>query len=535
MKKALSVLIALLMLLSLFACNNGASPDTSSPPPSVSQTPSPSPSTLPPPATPSATPTETAVDKYGGVLKIVNSAEGAAAIGIPWSASTLESLLKAPFFEHLLVSTTDGVLEPQLAESWTVDLDKKEIVLNIRKGVKFHDGSDFTAEVAAWNLQMGIDVKQYNQNITACEARDDYTLAVKFETWTNSIIFNLSSYFMCSKESYEKNGEEWAAENPIGTGPFAMTEYVRGQYIKAARFEDYWQDGKPYLDGIEFHFIRDPVAQNMAMQSTGSDRIDVLNINSAEQVSLFKAQGFTTFSLYTGPVVMYPGSKDTSSPLSKVEVRKAISYALDRDAIVAARGFGICTPGLQWVESNSMAHLPDSYNQSFSIEKAKELLTEAGYPDGFHTTLITQPGVADRDSTVAIQKMLEAVGITSDLEFPDSGAYAALRASGWDGICIAGARQFAYVYNSFYLYFDYNDIFYVSVARPNGWEDALRAAERTPEPDAEALQAVHKVLIDNMMGIPIYNITDNWVFQDNVNDTYYGYYEHVNLADAWLS
>ena len=541
MKKALSVLIALLMLTALVAACNGGGDDTdapASPPASPANTASaPGEDNRPTGAPPEPPPDVQQDDKYGGILRVVNAAEGGAPIGIPWGVSTLENLLKPPFFECLLAQTTMGELEPRLAESWNVDLTNNEIVVNIRQGIFFSDGSPFNAEAAAWNIMMGVEALQYNQNITACEVRSEYTFAVKFDVWSNAIIVGLSNYYMCSMESYLANGEEWAGENPIGTGPFVMTEYIHGQHIKAVRNENYWQAGKPYLDGVEFHLIRDRVAQTMAMQASGDSRIDVLNTNSAEQVSELMERGYDAYILYTGPVSMFPSSMDDNSPLAKLEVRQALSYAINREALVAARGFGIMTPGTQWVEANSIAHLPDSYDQSYDPDRARELLAEAGYPNGFHTTLISQPGVADRDGTVAIQAMLEAVGITSDIEFPDAGAYSTLRAAGWDGICVAGARQFAFVYNSFYLYFDWNQRFYVSVRRPEGWEQALRAAEETPEPDPAVLQRAHAMLLDFMTAIPIYNITDNWVFQSNVHDTGYGIYDTsaCHLADAWMS
>ena len=536
MKKALSVLLVLLMLVSLFACNKTPDPGTSSSPPTNSTPPSGDTSKdSPKPNTPSDTPADPDAEKYGGILRIVNSAEGAAPIGLPWKTATLESLLLAPFFEGLYIMRTDGVIEPNLASAWEVNMDANEIIVTLNPDIRFHDGSPLNAEAAGWNIMKGVEAKTVNQNIIGYEVRSDLELAVKFDIWSNAILSALASLSLCSKEAYEKNGEDWAAENAVGTGPFIVTEYTRGQVLKAERNPDYWRDGKPYLDGIEFHFIRDAMAQNMAIQAEGAQGIDVLNLNSAEQVSMLKDMGFDTFTLYTGPVSLYPSSMDESSPLSKVEVRKAIAYAIDREALVAARGFGLYTPGDQWVERNSIARLPDSYNITFDLEKSKQLLADAGYPDGFHTTLITQPGVADKDSTVALQKMLEAVGITSDLEFPDAGGYAALRASGWDGICVAGARQFAFVYNSFHLYFDNAQTFYVSVKRPDGWAEALDNASHTAEPEPEALQAVHKILLDNMMAIPVYNITDNWVFKPNVNDTYYGQFERGILYDAWLS
>jgi len=281
MKKAISIALAILLALSLFACGKetpASPPETSAPSPSASTDASPG-------ITPSASGAE---DKYGGVLKIVNQAEGATPIGIPWAAATLETLLWAPFFEGLLIEKTNGEIITNLAESYEVDMDNKEIVFHIKPNIKFSDGSALTAEVAGWNLMKYLEAKLLNQNITGYEARGELILAVKFEIWSNGLLGSIAASCFCSKEAYEKNGEEWAKENPVGTGPFIMKEYIHGQYLKAERNPNYWQDGKPYLDGIEFHFIRDAMAQNMALQAEGEDRIDVLNLNSAEQVSMLK-------------------------------------------------------------------------------------------------------------------------------------------------------------------------------------------------------------------------------------------------------
>lgn len=530
MKKALSIVLVFVCALSLVACGSstqsGASPSGNETP-QTSQSAQPDQTTTSPPAD----------DKYGGVLKIVNQAEGATPIGIPWSAATLESLLWAPFFEGLLIEKTNGEIITNLAEGYSVDMDNSEIVLQLRPNIKFTDGSVLTADVAGWNLMKYVEAKVLNQNISGYEARDELTLAIKFSKWSNGLLGSIASAGMISKEAYEKNGEEWAKENPVGTGPFMLTEYVRGQYLKAEKNPNYWQDGKPYLDGIEFHFIRDVMAQNMALQATGEDRIDVLNINSAEQVSMLKAlEGLQVISLSTGPISMTPSSVDTASPLSSLKVRQAISMAIDRDSIAEARGFGIYTPAYQFVTADSIAHLPDDNNlPAYDPEGAKALLAEAGYPDGFTTTLITQPGVADKDATVAIQKMLEAVGITCELEFPDAGGYSHLRANGWDGICVHGTRQFAHVYSSFYLYFNKEQTFMVSAARPEGWGDALDAADQTPDVDKDTLQTLHKMLLDNLITIPIYNIYDNWVMKENIHDTDYGILNRCSLANAWMA
>ena len=473
--------------------------------------------------------------KTGGVLKVVNVAEGASPIGIPWSNANLEGLLMAPLYESLVFSKTNGQIIPVLATDWTLDPATASITLNIRPNVKFTDGTPLTADVAGWNIMKQVEAKTV-QNITGYETKGDLVLVVKYSVLTSTSVSSLASLGLISKEAYEKNGEEWAKENPVGCGPFMLKEYLHGQKLVMVKNPNYWQAGKPYLDGVEFHFIRDNNTASMALQSTGSDAIDVHNLNSAEQVSMYKAMNqFQIIIQPTGPVSLYPSSMVEGSPLALKEVREAISFAIDRDAIVAARGFGICTPGYQTVPSGSLAQLPDSYNTSFDVAKAKELLTKAGFPNGFSTTLFCQPGVADRDVAVAVQKMLADVGITVALEFPDAGGYSTIRSSGWDGLILGGFRAFSNPYSTFYLYFDKAQKFMVSVARPEGWAEALDAALAAPEPDAKLLQECNKLLLENKTTIPVYNMTDNWAIKLNVHGAGYGEYDRVTLVNAWKS
>lgn len=551
MRRAVSIVCVLILALSLFACgtntttNPSASPSPSTAPASASSAASPSPSVAASPS-PMASVTYSGdlvlTDyvsppdpnaKTGGVLKVVNVAEGASPIGIPWSNANLEGLLMAPLYESLVFSKVNGDIIPVLATEWKTDPATASITLKIRPNVKFTDGTPLTAEVAGWNIMKQVEAKTV-QNITGYEAIDDLTLVVKYTVLTSTSVSSLASLGMISKEAYEKNGEEWAKENPVGCGPFMLKEYLHGQKLILVKNPNYWQAGKPYLDGVEFHFIRDNTTASMALQSTGADAIDVQNLNSAEQVSMYKALNqFQIIIQPTGPVSLYPSSIVEGSPLAIKEVRQAISFAIDRESIVAARGFGICTPGDQPVPAGSLAQLPDSYNTSFNVEKAKELLTKAGFANGFTTTLFCQPGVADKDVAVAVQKMLADVGITAELQFPDAGGYSKIRSTGWEGLILGGFRAFSNPYTTFYLYFDKAQTFMVSVARPDGWAEALDAALAAPAPDAKLLQECNKLLVDNATVIPVYNMTDNWTIKLNVHGGGYGEYDRCTLANAW--
>lgn len=470
--------------------------------------------------------------QYGGTLRIVNTSEGAASLGVPWEVVGIDIDLMTPYGESLVLERTNGEIEPWLATEWDIDTEALTITFTLREGVKFHDGSDFNGEVAAWNLMMAREANVLNPAVVNVEATGEYEIVVYLDKWANSIMagFASHSFSMISKESFEKNGIEWARENPVGTGPFKLEKYTHGESIRYVKNEDYWQEGKPYLDAIEYIFMSDVMTQNAAMQQTGADSIDVLNTNSAEQiVTMENMPGLSISSYSIGPVSLIPSSMDESSPLSKLEVRQAISYAIDRDALIAARGFGILTAGDQFIPEGFMGHLDDSYNLTYNQQKAKDLLAEAGYPDGFSTKIYVMPGMVDQNMAVAVQSMLGEVGINVELEFPDSGGYSDYRYGGWDGLLMQHTRSLSQVASTFALYFDvtldeetggYKYLYMPSCWRP---DDELYAAEQAageaPEADDALLGEVHKIILDNMVCIPVYNIMDAYIIRDTVHDT----------------
>lgn len=540
MKKALSIILVLLLAFSLFACANQPSQTSASPSASASAS--------APAETPSAE--VSTGPEYGGVLRIVNTSEGGTPIGVPWEVFGIDTLLIGPWGESLVLENTKGEVSPWLATEWKVDTEKLTVTFKLKEGVKFTDGSAFNADVAAWNIQMAVDAKKMNPAITGVSVTGPYEIVVQLNKWSNIIVagFGSRSFSMISKEAFEKNGIEWARENPVGTGPFKLKEYVHGQSIVFEKNASYWQDGKPYLDGIEYIFMRDAMTQTAALQTTGAEAIDILNTNSAELITTLKDLDVYIDKMPIGPVSLVPSSNNPDSPLSKLEVRQAIAFAIDREALVAARGFGILTPAYQYVADTWGAHLPDSYNMSYNVDKAKELLATAGYPNGFKTKMIAMPGLVDKDMVVAVQSMLAAVGIECELEFPDSGGYSDYRFNGWEGMLVQHTRSFPATYNNFALYFDVRDdaedgkLYHtamISAFRP--YEEMLaasQAAGMAPTPDDKLLQECHKIIMDYQICIPLYNIYDAFIIRNNIHDTGYSFWGASTMfmpSEAWKS
>ena len=490
--------------------------------------------TILPPATNAETP------QYGGIIKIVDMAEGAQPLGVPWENQTIDTKLMPPVIETFLREDVSGKVSPHLAKDYKVDLENKTITFWLHEGIKFHDGTDFNAEAAKWCVQKAMDNK-VARGWDSVEVVDDYTVRIHFENYRNDFLNRAASRSvgMISPTAFEKNGIKWARWHPVGTGPFKFVRFQRGNILEYEKNENYWVKGKPYLDGIQFLFIRDPMTQMAALRARGEERIHVLSITSGEQASMMKAQGFKVLSMPIGPISMLPDSANADSPLSNQKVREAISYAIDREGIVKARGFGIWKPAYQFQPDVMPTYIPDFEGTRYNPEKAKQLLKEAGYPNGFQTKMIVMPAMVDRDAMVAVQQNLKKVGIQVELEFPDMGGYSNYRFNGWhNGFMVHHTRALANFNLTFSIYFLPNYKQFPSLQRAEGLIPAIEASNNTTVPSKEKGQPLTRIIADNTMVIPIYYVYELYVLSANVHDTGYTKWSGSTVfspEDMWLS
>ncbi len=479
--------------------------------------------------------------QYGGVLKIIDVSEGAQPIGAPWEIQGIDIKLVTPVIETLLHEDARGGYHPWLATAWKIDPARNIITVSLRKGVKFHDGTDFNAKAAKWCMDRAIEAKIV-KGFLSVDIVDDYTIRVNVDKYQNNYLFYLSGSggSMVSPTNFEKKGAEWARWNPVGTGPFKFVSYQRGSKLAFTRWEGYWQKGKPYLDGIEYLFIRDQMTQQAAMRASGSEKVHVLCVTSGEQAAMLKAQGFEILSMPVGPISLVPDSNNGDSPLSKKKVREAVSYAINREAIVKARGFGFWTVANQIPSPGQPGFVKNLPVGQYDPQKAKQLLAEAGYPNGFKIRIIVMPALVDRDAMVAVQRFLGAVGIEVELEFPDNGGYTAYRwKNGWHNAFLAQHTRMlstTNVTNNFYWLTSTGQ--FPSLKRTDGLLDKLDVSLKTTAPDDGKMQELTRMAGEDFMIIPIYYVYEMYALQSNVHDT--GYCEWsaatINTPDAtWMS
>jgi ABC-type transport system substrate-binding protein len=544
------------LLLSIAACasdNNGGPADggatpavAGSPSPTGGQGNQPSP-------TPAPTPTGAQIiedidpdegPRHGGVLRVISggAAEGAGPIGVPWTLGANDIALAEPMMEPLVRERPDGSIIHLLAEGHELDHENLTLTFFLRQNVRFHDGTPFNAEVAKWNLEMA------NENAAALAVYDnivvvdEHTIRMDVPRITNSTVggFGGMMYTMISMEAYLANGTEWAQANPVGTGPFVFHEYIGALRLVALRNDDYWDGDKPYFDAVEIHMIGDQMVQTLALDATTEESIiHMMTTNVGEQVSYFmNSDNHNILFSSNLAIALFPDTANEDSPFyDNIYTRLALSYAIDRDALVAARGFGLWVPAYQYTVAArpSFVDEPGYGVPRFDPERAREMLALGGFPDGFSTTLIAQPGAADRDAVVAIQAMLQNVGINAGVEFPQAGAFSTMRGSHWDGVLVHAILSMTHMENSLSLLFANREgnNFFNSMVTSEHLDEMIRTASNTFGDNRAELRAIQDYMLGEGLIIPMWFLSSGRIMRSNVRG--WNEFNQFFYPDGWFA
>ena len=315
--------------------------------------------------------------------------------------------------ESLGRADEEGNYYPWLAEEFITDPDKLTFTIKLREGVNFTDGSPCDAEAVAWNIQQYIDNGKASEIGTPKESRvvDDLTVEIQYDQWANNWDNVIGDIYICSKEAYEKNGEEWCKTNAVGTGPFLLESFVMDNKITYVKNEDYRIEGQPYLDSLEIDMITDT---NTMMSALLNKEVGVaMKFENDAIINSIKTAGFESVGRKNANVAdikhIIWNSKSDKHPMGDLKVRQAIMHAIQWDDVAKALsgGLGEATP--LFCTKDSWAYAPDAEFYEYDLELAKKLLAEAGYPDGFETTIYTK--AIDNDTATAFQAILAQIGI----------------------------------------------------------------------------------------------------------------------------
>ena len=324
----------------------------------------------------------------GGSLTVCQPAEPPGLDPTANTAAAIDRVVWSNVFETLTKVTDKGELIPCLAEKWDVSPDGKFYTFHLRKGVKFHNGEPFNAAVAKWNIERAKNEgttnphPEYFRGIVKIDIPDDDTLAITLKDVDALFLIHMAEG---DASMLPMKGYETAKSHPIGTGPFKFIKWVKGDRVELDRFEGYWNSQLPYLDKVTFRFIPDASAQTAALKAGDIDVIGWIGSPETAKV-LAKDKRFKVLAgASTSDTILSTNNK--AKPFDNLKVRQAMAHAIDRKMIIDLAMSGYGTPiGSHWSPAAPYyVDLVGTY--PYDPEKAKKLLAEAGYPNGFDAVL----------------------------------------------------------------------------------------------------------------------------------------------------
>lgn len=478
---------------------------------------------------------------YGGILKYTRNVPPGDPIGnIPEMGPSGFDMVNLTIFESLFRLDSKGKLIPILGTQVKVSDDRTFIEVNLRQGVKFHDGTDFNADTVKWNFDRWIKARGVAQ-LKSMEIIDPYKIRINLSYFSNTVYSALTgqAFFQTSPQYVEKVGEESARWNPVGTGPFKFVKYERDVKLVAEKFIDYWDKGKPYLDGIEVVILPDHMTRQMAYRS-GDLHITFMD---GKQAADLRDLGFSYVELPVAlPVhALVPSSANPASPWSNKKVREAAWYAIDRKTLTDSLGYGLKVPLNQIADSGSLAFVPEIETlRPYDPNKAKQLLADAGFANGFKTKFIIAPRWVDRDLQVAMQSQFKRVGIEAELEFPEEGKYGTYRwnKSGWgEGIIFQEYANWPLYTSHISFYWNYQPAQFFDLQWPEGLHKLATESLQTTEIKKELVQQFNRMLFDDATLIPLYELKKIAFVQKNVHNSGIltsGFKDDWTPAETWI-
>jgi peptide/nickel transport system substrate-binding protein len=345
------------------------------------------------------------------------------------------ALFDAPFNAYFNPERKSFEVRPELFESWSA-ASPTTVLFKIRQGVKFHDGSVLTSEVAAFNLNRMVshkrsNVKTHLEGVKNAERVDATTVKVNLQTPLASLPMMLAGnnggVSFVSQVAVEKLGEERYGQQAVGSGAFRL-ESRSADRVTVKKYEGYWQSGQdarslPYLDSVVFRQI--PLAaQPLIELQKGS--IEVLEGLEARDAAMVKTDPALVLheAPATGQIFFYGGFNTQSGPFAKdVRIRQALAHAIDRVGMAKALAYGMGRPLLYPLTAPGiLGYDPSIRAYPYDPDKARQLLAEAGFPSGPNITLLsartTEPALGD-----LVKQMFDQVGFRTTFDQPERMAF----------------------------------------------------------------------------------------------------------------
>jgi len=386
-------------------------------------------------------------------------------------------------FEGLVSIDETGKVQPQLARSWEISPDGLTYTFKLQTGVKFHDGEAFDSAAAKFALDRarGKDSvnpqKRFFASIASIDTPDAETLVLHLSSPTGSLVYWLgwpASVMVGPKSAADDK------TTPVGTGPFKFSTWAKGDHVELVKNADYWNKAAAAkLDKVTFRFINDPQAQAAALKSGDLDAFP--EFAAPELMSSFDGDARLTTKVGNTELKVVAGMNNARKPFDDKRVRQALMMAIDRQTVIDGAWSGLGTAIGSHYTPNDPGYQDMTGVLPYNVEKAKALLAEAGYPNGFTFTIKSpQMAYAPRSAQV-MQAMLAEIGVTVNIEpteFPAKWVKDVMTSRDYDMTIVAHAEPMDIdIYSRDPYYFNYKN---------PAFNDLMKKVQETADPAGQA-------------------------------------------------
>ena len=339
-------------------------------------------------------------------------------------------------YDQLVRVTADGAdLEPALAESWEISEDGITYTFHLRQGVTFSDGTPLNASDVVWSFTRAANdpnqtwtftltalQRDANGQVQGITAPDDNTVVITLaQPWAPFLadvaMFNLSVV----SEAFASGKEDRLTSECMGTGPFQLAEWKKGEYISLTKNPTYWEEGLPYLDEVRANVVPDDNARILQLQG---GEIDAMYNVPSSRVPELKQDANLKVVEFPSTYILFVTLNNRNPPFDDVNARLALNHATDRKTLIDVVLFGAGTEATTFMPRGALYWNDQLPGFPYDVEKAKQLLSRSKTPDGFTTKFMFQGGDAEAAQLGAVLKDLwSQIGVNLELEPVEQGVY----------------------------------------------------------------------------------------------------------------
>jgi len=470
---------------------------------------------------------------YGGYLTIAQGVEPPGLDPTTATSTAIPRVVYSNILEGLVEIDRNGKIAPALAKDFKISKDGKEYTFSLKRGVKFHDGKPFDAEDVKFTFERLMDPKtatahpEYYKDIDSVQVTDNHTVKIKLKNVNSMFLFNLArgDSIIVNKQAVDR-----LKSAPIGTGPFKFVEWVRGDHITLAKFDDYHKKGIPYLDKVTFKFIGDPSAQIASLKAGDIDAI-AYDVSPENALLLEKDPKFKVLNGYTTTKVIL-STNHSRKPFNDVRIRRAMAYAIDRSALIKGAMSGYGVPIGTHMDPGNPYYIDLTSVYPYDPQRAKQLLKEAGYADGFEAVIkLPERYAYARRTGEIIADMLSQVGIRLKIELTEWGQWIdrVFKNGDYDLTVIGHAEPFDInIYAKPTYYFRYDS---------SKFQETLKKAEMEADPKIrkELYIACQKIITEDAVNGFLYVLPSLPTMKKEIMNWWKDYpMTAVDVTEVWI-